>query len=720
MDLKTALRWTTLVPLFLIPFIPLLVGDGNIIPNMFFPFITAKGFAFRILVEIALASFVLLALLDKRYRPKFSWTLAIYGAFAVWMALANALAINPHKAFWSNFERMDGWVTLIHVFAFFVVLGSVLTIEKKWRAWWMWFLSAAAFVCAYGLFQLAGMADIHQGGVRVDASLGNAAYLAVYLLFVTAIALWQGIESKSSFLRYTLFTLAFVSTAILFATATRGAIIGLVGATVLGCVLWMLEAGKKKTRMVAGSVLIGLVVLSGAFIALKDSSFIKHEPTLSRIASISLADGSTRFTLWGMALEGVAERPIFGWGQEGFNYIFQKHYEPSLYAQEPWFDRAHNTYFDWLTAGGVPALLLFLALLGSAVFALYRKTATRPERIILIAALAAYMFQALFVFDNIMSYICLAALLAAAHAVSARPWTALEKLPEVKEDAATTVGLPIFASVLVAVVWMVNVPSIASAHNLVYGLGYTQNAPQEGYKRVTQAVADGGFGQQEVAEQFLTTAITIVGRNDVDATLRGQILKAALDNMKAQTDRIPHDARLRIQYALGLRAAGNYAEAIAQSTKALAESPRKQTLLMEQGYEYWESGDVIAARDTFVKMYELDTSFDTLAAFAAAGYLVAGEGAKSDELLMKVFGTTHVESDVLIFAYYQAKRYDDLVAVLKKQTESNPSVQSYMRLASALVVSGRTLDARMLAEQAKEKFPEQAASIASFIEQLPK
>ncbi len=719
MEIRTAIRWVTLIPLFLIPFIPLLVADGNIIPNLFFPFITPKGFAFRLLVEVALAGYILLALIDARYRPQFSWTLAIYGALAVWMAIADAFAINPHKAFWSNFERMDGWVTLIHVFAFFVVLGGVLTVEKKWRAWWMWFLSAASLVCAYGLFQLAGMADIHQGGVRVDASLGNAAYLAVYLLFVTAVALWQGIESKSVFVRYALFALALVSTGILFATATRGAIIGLVGGIALGCVLWMLEAGKKHTRMIAASVLLGLIVFSGAFMAFKDSAFITQDPTLARIASITIADGSTRFALWGMALEGVAERPIFGWGQEGFNYIFQKHYKPSLFAQEPWFDRAHNTYFDWLTAGGVPALLLFLALLGSAVFAFYRKTATRPERIILIAALSAYMFQALFVFDNLMSYICLAALLAAAHAVSARPWTKLEKLPELKGDVAATVGLPLFGASLVAVMWMVNVPSIASAHNLVYGLGYMQSAPQEGYARVQQAIADGGLGQQEVAEQFLTMAVTLVGRNDVDPALRGEILKTALDNMKAQTDRIPHDARLRIQYALGLRAAKNYPEAIAQSTKALSESPKKQTMLMEQGYEYWESGNATAARDTFVSMYELDTSFKDLAPFAAAGHLIVGDGAKSDELLTKVFGTTHVDSDVLVFAYFQAKRYEDLIAILEMHLESDPSIESYLRLSSALVVAGRTFEARTVAEQAKEKFPGQAQSIDSFIAQMP-
>ena len=113
-------RWITLGSLFLIPFLPLYVAN-----ELFFPFITGKAFAFRVLVEIAAASFILLAILDKKYRPQFSWLLAVFGMFVGWMALANALGVHPEKAFWSNFERMDGWVTLVHVFVLFVVAGTV-------------------------------------------------------------------------------------------------------------------------------------------------------------------------------------------------------------------------------------------------------------------------------------------------------------------------------------------------------------------------------------------------------------------------------------------------------------------------------------------------------------------------------------------------------------------------------------------------------------------
>ncbi len=713
MHIQTMARWTTLIALFLIPFIPLYIAS-----DMYFPFITGKGFAFRILVEVALAGYVLLALVDARYRPKFSWTYLLYGALVLWMVLANFLAENVHKAFGSNFERMDGFVTIVHMFVFFAVLGSVLTVDQLWRKWWLTFLAAAGLVCAYGLFQLAGMAEIHQGGARVDATFGNAAYLGVYLLFVIAIALWQAFESKG-WLRNILFAFVFVSAAILFATATRGAIIGLAGATLLGSVLWAFES-KKKSRILAGGVFLGLLVLIGVFFMAKDTTFIKSDPTLARLSSISLKDGTTRFGIWNIAFAGAQERPVFGWGQEGFTYVFQKYYHPSLFGQEPWFDRAHNTYLDWLIAGGIPALLLFLGLLGSAVVALYRKSVSRPERIMLVCALAAYGFQALFVFDNLFSYLGLAALLAAAHAASGVPIKKLAALPEVNRREASTVAATVVGVVAIGILWVVNVPSIVQAQKLVYGLSIGQSKPFEGYALLTEANTSGGLASQEVSEQLVNFAVSIKTRTDIPLEKRVEIFTYALNRMEKEVERVPTDARLRIEYAAGLRAGHDYPNALVHSAAALALSPKKQTLMMERGFEFWEAGQAEEARDIFVQMYELDPSFTGPAVYAAAGEIALGNVKEGDLILMQAFGTNIVDDEALIIAYYQAKRYDRLVMVLELHLQKDQSTQSHIRLASAYVLAGQYQKARESAQAALRLHPEDTKAISSFITKLPR
>jgi hypothetical protein len=93
--------------LFIIPFLVLYVADGSLFNiNWFFPFITGKNFLFRIVVEVAFFGWLILAFMHKQYRPKFSWTGALYTALVLWMLIADVMAVNPHKALWSNFERM--------------------------------------------------------------------------------------------------------------------------------------------------------------------------------------------------------------------------------------------------------------------------------------------------------------------------------------------------------------------------------------------------------------------------------------------------------------------------------------------------------------------------------------------------------------------------------------------------------------------------------------
>src|SRR3989338_6790263 len=88
----------TRVGVFLMPFVPLVISS-----SLFFPFITGKGFAFRIIVEIIFACWLLLALRKPEFRPQKSALLFCVAAFLGVIFLADLFAENPFKAFWSNF-----------------------------------------------------------------------------------------------------------------------------------------------------------------------------------------------------------------------------------------------------------------------------------------------------------------------------------------------------------------------------------------------------------------------------------------------------------------------------------------------------------------------------------------------------------------------------------------------------------------------------------------
>jgi len=705
-----AAKWVALGALFLIPFLPLYVAN-----DMFFPFITSKGFWFRILVETAAGAWIVLALADKKYRPKWSWTLGIYGALVAWMFIANLFAVFPHKAFWSNYERMDGWVTLIHAFLFFIVAGSLLSAEKLWKKWWLTALGASALIAGYSVLQLLGALEIHQGGVRVDASLGNAAYLAAYLLFMIAVALWHGIESKG-WLRYILFVLAGVHLIVLFETATRGALLGLVAASGLAALLYMFTAGKSGRKLGAG-ILGGLVLLCGLFLVARESSFVQNDPTLSRMASITLEEGSTRFTLWGMAWQGFLERPVTGWGQEGYAYVFNKFYEPSLYGQESWFDRAHSIYVDWLVAGGFPAFLLFIALLGVSGVALFRSNASRAERIFLVAALSAYAVQALFIFDNLFTYIFLAALLANAHEATARPIQKFETSPVVSRTTLSSVAAPAMLVVTAAVVWMVNVPGIVGSMELIRGI--SNRDPEVALGRFRTALSSGTFGMQEVREHLLTYASNSVSRADVPETVRQELATLALSEVVRHLEVVPEDVRMRLQYAQALNAVGNLDTAVAEVTTALSYSPKKQGVLIQLGVGRWQQGDTEGAREAFQSAYELDTRYDLAASYAAAGAYVMGDVAAGDAILTARFGTTTIDHDIVRYAFYETKMFGRLIDSARLRYSTYPEDQSAAFLyVQALSLGGRTAEARTELARAVSLRPEWSASAAQLSREL--
>jgi O-antigen ligase len=112
-----------------------------------------------------------------------------------------------------------------------------------------------------------------------------------------------------------------------------------------------------------------------------------------------------------------------GYGQSNFNYVFNEYYDPRLYAQEQWFDRSHNIFFDWLVTGGFLGLLAYLSIFVAAVYYLFiqpfRKgapeTFTVIERGILLGLLAGYFTHNFVVFDNIVSYIFFAITLGLIH-----------------------------------------------------------------------------------------------------------------------------------------------------------------------------------------------------------------------------------------------------------------------------------------------------------------
>ena len=97
-------------------------------------FITGKSFIFRVVVEILIAIWLILAILYPKYRPKKNWILISFILFTLSLFFSNLFGVDQTASFWSNLERMEGWVTIVHLLGLLLVLGSVLNTKKEWYA----------------------------------------------------------------------------------------------------------------------------------------------------------------------------------------------------------------------------------------------------------------------------------------------------------------------------------------------------------------------------------------------------------------------------------------------------------------------------------------------------------------------------------------------------------------------------------------------------------
>lgn len=698
------LRYVILAGIFAIPFVPLIVSG-----SLFFPFITGKGFVFRLAVEIVFALWLILAVRDREYRPKFSWILGAISLFLAVMLVADVFAVNSFKAFWSNYERMEGYLLLLHLGAFFVVMGSVLKTERIWNALLSTSLGVSAIMSIYSFFQLAGKITINQGGVRVDGTLGNAAYLAIYMVFHIFIAAFLFTRFRQTWQRAILAAITLANFIILYFTATRGAILGLLGGAFVAFAFLLIrsESGAK-IRKVALAGLIGLIAFVGLFVAMRDAAFVKDSPVLSRFASLSFSEIKTqgRYYVWPMAVKGFLERPILGWGQEGFNYVFNKHYDPRMYNQEPWFDRVHSTPLDWLIAGGALGLLAYLSIFAAALYYVFKsdETLSKNTRAVLLGLLAAYFFNNLFVFDQIVSYIMFFTVLAYLHVNAPETKFALwDKIAgRLGSRFSAQKSWPIaealvFIIMVFAVYFLVYAPWRQNKQLLA--VLKLNNEGKIGEISDYAAPLRGGMGFSESLEHVSQTSIALYD-SSAPAEFKQELFDVVDEAFEKQITRLPTDARYRIFYAAFLSKYGWYGRALEQLEVARELSPQKQQILFELVNNSLFDNRLEAALQAAKTAYELDPSYDQAKYLYGLMLKAAGQESEASEILKDIPESDLVFDDRYITVLLAAKKFDEIIAIVRKRIELQPdNLQHRITLTAAFLQAGRMTEAIQVLEE---------------------
>jgi tetratricopeptide (TPR) repeat protein/O-antigen ligase len=662
---------------------------------------------------------------DKSYAPKWNRMTIVVTTFAVITLIADLLGMNPIRSIWSNFERMEGWMTVIHLWGYFIVLTSVFTDKKWWDRFFHISLFSALITAIYGIVQLAGGAEIHQSAARLDASLGNAAYLGVYMIIHAFIAGYMATVTwikNNKFLSWVYIVETILFSFVILQTQTRGSVIGLIVGAVIALVFYLVKAKNEKTgKIIAGSFLGLIVILSVGFYFGRNTSFVQHNSALSRIAQISLSDIKTqgRAYIWPMAIKGVFGSPktaIIGWGQENFNYIFNANYNPKMYGQEQWFDRAHSVFIDWLVAGGLLGLLSYLALFVMVLVYVWKSDLNAKGKSIMIGLLIAYGIHNVFVFDNLSSYILFFSVIAFAYSLRpSKPIALFQKNmdPVIRDYIVMPVALILF----VVTLYFINIRPITASTRLIAALRQCQNNGKPSADLFVKALSLNQYvANQEIREQLYSCSTNVI-KSNLPTKTKSEFFDLTLKEIENQTRLTPNDARAFILGGSFLNIIGNYQMATKYLERANELSPNKQSIIFDLATNYMALGKKQEAVNILKSAYESETSYG----LAKIAYVAALINANQEKKAHELFGDdpTIFTDQRVINAYANAKQFDKIIQIYKEIIAKNPDdLQSRFYLVGAYLGAKQSWLALKELTILRDKAPEYKAQIDDLIKQI--
>jgi O-antigen ligase len=725
------------ISLCIIPFIALYIANGSGMDvlnwgtaGMFFPFISGKNIIFRVLVEIALAGWVLLALMDSKYRINIR-TSPLTIAYAIFIGIifiADIFGVDPVNSLWSNYERMEGFVGHIHLFAYFFVLTAMLRTLKDWQIMFKVFLASNVAVLSYGYAQLMGAPGyifsdnmpklatwfaahfpVHQGGNRLDATIGNAAYFSIFCLisaFIAALLWLQSDQPKKKWWYPTLIVLNLIA---IFYSGTRGTILGLgFGIFVtLGLMAWY---EKGHARKIFAGFLVAMIISVGTLLAFRETAFVKSSSTLYRLSHISVTDLTTmsRINIWKISYQAWLERPILGYGQDNFSYIYARKFIPEkMWDLEPWYDRSHDVFFDWLVAGGILGLVSYLSLYAVALYLMWRKKHDMPfrERAILTGVLAGYFVHNIIVFDNLTSYILFFALLGyIVMRTKGDSHGETHGKALVTDEQMKLLWMPIVGIVLVSSLYYINYRPFMVNRHLVYGMNIQQllqtmpfadavKLQEESFKK---AISANTLGTEEAREQFLQMGVRL-----------------------AQVT-IPENISEKERQSI-LQAISSFIASVRKDIDDSYEAHKEDVRMLSiYGMFYNGIGDPVSAEKVLTQARTFAPKKQLIAFDMIRSYLMQKKYQQAYALSSEVYATAPKYQDAIKWYLLSATYAGDFKTARARLIQDGQIVPFDADILNAIVNTGQIALAVELLNELKRTNPEYTAQIDAYLKTLPR
>jgi len=314
--------------------------------------------AFNILMGLALAALLFSG--EKLRLPRIKWPLGIFMALTL---IAWAASHDP----W-----MDGYPQIRKFWVFCILLLVFSTLRSLAAIRWLFltWVGLASISALRGMVQFAGkMQAARQSGV--------SDYTYYVSERITGFA-----NHWNTFSAQEMFALVMLGSLLLFGSRVPRRWVWCVCGTLIAVVLYL-----GQTRAVwMGTALAGLYLiwfwkkwLIALVPVLATVLFLVSPPVMrERITSLIQAKqvDSNKFHLiaWNAGVQMIEKHPLLGLGPEGPKHHFKEYVPPDVWESRPpgFYEHLHNVYLQYGAERGIPALLVFLWLLGQIVWDFWR------------------------------------------------------------------------------------------------------------------------------------------------------------------------------------------------------------------------------------------------------------------------------------------------------------------------------------------------------------
>lgn len=706
----------------------------------FYPAVFSKTVLFYGLIEIIIALFLVLCLINKKYWPRFfnqeengkkniDWLLVFPSAYVGAASLATLFSSNPYSSFFGSIDWSNGLFTILHFWALFLILSSLF----REKSFWLWFLRLNVFVGSF-----ISLLSIYQKFLMKTLSLGtfgNQGHLSCYLIFTTFISAILFFWSEEKGWKIAWAGMGATNLLALFlATDIRGSQLGLIIGTITAFAVYFLAHRKKNVRKITAGIIIAAFV-SGIALSIFFVSSGKIYEIFKRSGTVK-----TRIINWKISWQGFLEKPIFGYGLENYYIPFEKHFEPDYYrnnegqqSSEYGFSLPHNKILEVAVLSGIIGFVTYLAIFAGIFWLLYKKfSKTRDmSTLAIIGMWAAYFVHLFFLFDNIFSFFMFFSLLAFTS-------FALKKTAKENIDEATNLKPALFyfltIAIAIATIGSVYLFSYQSARADVFALSAIRQMRDKKYDdsiATFERIEKTGLfyiQQKALFELSRETERLLVLAKQYNEPQKKYLEKIAAKNeasLKRDPSRIYYYLNMsRINFMIGKFDKSGYEKSNQLLEKIIDSGTKRMEVYMYAAENYQALGQKEKAIELGEKGLALDPTYGYANYLMAHIYRLMEENDKAIYYIEEAIKNKY-KNRTLYNLYsdtaYAKKDYDRAIIAFSELTKLDPrNAQNYANLAMVYFEKKDYQKSKEVCDQILEKFPKLREQVQDFIDKIPK